>query len=110
MAESIQIFVYNAKSINGNNNYPILLFKNNSEIIEFVSNLQYETIYENVKNEGHFVINNPFLLPAELLQIHYRANVYYPIAKNIHLFKSMDICNNTSEPCGFTVFIKSFTC
>ena len=102
----IQIFVYNTNYLHANNNYPMLLFHTEQELIEFLDGLQYETNRETLKDKSYFVINNPHLLPQKTIKAHNKLNIGYPINTNIKLLQNSKI-NNNCQNTGFFEYIQT---
>lgn len=91
---SIQIFVYNTSI---KLNFPMINFSSKNELIEFVNKLDFEKKESVIENgntffdwpkEPHFVINNPQMLPNEIILKHNENGLYYPIKTNLDLLMS----------------------
>ena len=133
MSHTLQFFAYNLneQGINKNNNYPLFRFSSKEEAYNFIRFLESEKSHSIL--EGHFVLNNPHLLPTELRKIHMYKGLkivseYYvsdsssdeeephtffdgcfSIAKNSNILKSVigQIDNNTLEIYGFKEFVST---
>jgi hypothetical protein len=101
----IQIFVYNTPGINAENNFPILSFRSEDDMVDFIDKLSDS---ETTQDKPYFVINNPHMLPIAALKDRAR-RAMYPIDENKELLKTVTIHNNSiRHDDGFTQALMKF--
>jgi len=113
MYRSAQFFVYNT-CLSSENNFPLIKFKTDEELNEFIKSLV--SVHPSIRYQSEIpfvVLNNAQLLPDDVRKVHTftdpntdkKRDGYFRLCDNLAQFKNSNILNNTHEKSGFKELI-----